>query len=227
MTARVLRPTSPLRKGREETVDAAGARLGRPISQPPGRPRRGAPAACTASPHTGQAGWGHRPWPLPRAVRGSPREASGQGASSFLTGPKRDETRDGAGRPRGSRCACLSTLTRRPSPRPLSFPCGVWTHVGCWGRGAWGRAPHCAGSQAAGGACWAEGSLGLCRSEGDTGVRWRPTRACRRPRLGPPGLGWVLLTSAAGQGAAGSPQLLRRFAGPPGGLSPRPRHRLV
>lgn len=106
--------------------------------------------------------------------------------------------------------------------RPLSFPCGVWTHVGCRGRGAWGRAPHCAGSQAAGGACWAEGSLGLCRSEGDTGVRWRPTRACRRPRLGPPGLGWVLLTSAAGQGAAGSPQLLRRFAGPPGGLSPPP-----
>lgn len=92
----------------------------------------------------------------------------------------------------------------------------------------------CAGSQAAGGVCWAEGGSALCRSEGDTGVPRRPTQACRRPRPGTPGLGRVLLTSTSGRGAAGFPQPLRRFAAHPWGpvptnpLAPRPplRHRL-
>lgn len=151
-------------------------------------------------------------WPRSLQFSHWPKERREEG-----TGPGAREAPDAPVSP-PSRAARVSARGRAPSELSLR----VWTHVGCRGRGAWARAPHCAGSQAAGGACWAEGSSGLCRNEGDTGVPWRPTRACRRPRPGPPGLGWVLLTSAAGQGAAGSPQLLRRFAGPPGGLSPAP-----
>lgn len=165
----------------------------------------------------------------------------GVGLTSLLFSHWLKERRDQGTRP-GAREASEAPVSPRSAPvSPRSAPAKVSTcgHASS-GLFLWGVGPQevsgkgrvgashtvifigggCAGSQAAGGVCWAEGGSALCRSEGDTGVPRRPTQACRRPRPGTPGLGWVLLTSTSGWGAVGFPQPLRRFAAHPRGPVP-------